>query len=118
MLNYLNKLFNNKYERRIKKPEKFYRNPISEECYALDINFVKFMIPRLELFKKEASEIIEYDFSIVDKILEGFKLYEQKWEWDNNIDDLEELKNVILKNNAIVDESMKLFAEHWKEFWW
>lgn len=118
MLRIFEKIFGDKYDRHMKKTDKFYTNPISEECWNLDWNFVKFMIPRLELFKKEASEIIEYDFSIVDKILEGFKLYEQKWEWDNNIDDLEELKNVILKNNAIVDESMKLFAEHWKEFWW
>lgn len=109
MLNYLNKLFNNKYERRMKKPEKFYRNPISEECYALDINFVEFMIPRLELFKKDASKWIVYDFSIVDKILVGFKLYKEIFDWKP--EDIE-------KNMTIVKESMKLFSEHWMEFGW
>lgn len=118
MLRIFERIFGDKYDRVMKKVDKTYTNVKSEECWNLDWNFVKFMIPRLELFKKEASKIIEYDFTIVDKILVGFKLYENKWEWDSGINDLEEIRQIFIKNNAIVDESMKLFAEHWRDFWW
>ena len=51
-----------KYERRMRKVNKFYNKPRSEECWNLDWNFMNFIVPRLELFKKDASEIIDYDF--------------------------------------------------------
>ena len=98
-----------KYERRMKKVNKFYNKPRSEECWNLDWNFINFIVPRLELFKKDASKIIDYDFSIVDKILEGFKLYQQKWDW--KVEDMEE-------NMKKVEKSMRIFAKHWREFWW
>ena len=109
MRNLLERIFGSKYDRRMKKAKKFYTNPYSEECYALDINFVEFMIPRLELFKKDASKWIVYDFSIVDKILVGFKLYKEIFDW--KLEDIE-------KKMTIVKESMKLFSEHWMEFGW
>ena len=98
-----------KYERRMKKVNKYNRNVVREECWNLDLGFVDYIVPRLEVFKEDASKIIEYDFSIVDKILEGFKLYQRKYDWD--IDDYE-------NNLKIVEKSMKLFAKHWMEFWW
>lgn len=118
MLKIFKRVFGDKYDRVMKKVDKHYTNVKSEECWNLDWNFVKFMIPRLELFKKEASKIIVYDFSIIDEILVGFKLYENKWNWEAGINDMEELKKIVIRNNKIVDKSMKLFAEHWKEFWW
>jgi hypothetical protein len=102
-------LKNNRYERHMKKPNKFYRNPISEECYNLDYSFIQFITPRLQMFRKEASKTIDYDFTILDTIINGFILYYSVFDWDvENIDN----------NNKIVKNSMKLFAEHWTEFWW
>ena len=109
MIRFLEKLFGDRYERRMKKPMQMITNPISEECWNLDLTFVEFMIPRLELFKREASKIIKYDFSIVDNILVGFKLYAAKFDW--NAEDYK-------KNIKVVEESMKVFSEHWMEFWW
>lgn len=103
------KIFGDSYDRHMKKPMRMYTNPVSEECYNLDLVFVDFMVPRLKLFKKEASEIIEYDFTIVDKIIEGFELFQNKFDWS-----LEEAE----ANYAKFQESMKLFAEHIAEFWW
>lgn len=102
-------MFKSKYDRRMKKILKFYDNPYSEECYSLDISFVEFMIPRLELFKEEASKWIVYDFTVVDEILKGFRLYKDIFDWES--DDIK-------KNMAVVNKSMKLFAKHWTEFGW
>lgn len=109
MLRILEKIFGDSYERHMKKPMRLYTKPISEECWNLDFSFIDFIVPRLELFKKEASEIIAYDFSIIDEILVGFRLYSTKYDWE-----IEDIK----KNMAIVKKSMKLFSEHWMEFGW
>lgn len=97
------------YDRRMKKVKKFYNKPIGEECFNLDLAFVDFMVPRLELFKKDASKVIDYDFIIIDEILKGFKLYQKKFDWE--LEDME-------KNMEIVRKSMDIFAEHLYEFWW
>ena len=74
MLYIFRKIFGDKYDRHMKKPMRFYTNPISEECWNLMIILIEFIIPRLKLFRKEASAIIEYDFTIVDRIIEGFEV--------------------------------------------
>lgn len=103
------KLFGDKYDRRMKKQRRFYTKPISEECWNLDMAFIEFIIPRLELFKTDASKIIVYDFDIIDQILEGFRLYQNKFDWE--VEEAKENYDKFLK-------SMKLFAEHIAEFWW
>ena len=104
-----NKIFGDEYDRAMKKPNRFYTNPIEQECWNLDLSFVEFMVPRLKLFREEASKIIKYDFTIVDRILEGFELYLSKFDWD-----VEDAKSNMKK----VQKSMNLFAKHWTEFWW
>lgn len=97
------------YDRVMKKVYKFYNKPKKEECYNLDLAFVDFMVPRLERFKEDAKGVIVYDFSIIDDILDGFRIYQKKFDW--------ELKDE--KENARrVKRSMELFAEHFSEFWW
>lgn len=98
-----------KFERKMKKVSKFYNNPLVEETYSLDLSFIEFIIPRLKLFKEKANQIIVYDFTIIDKILEGFELYLNIFEWS-----MDECKI----NMPKVKKSMKLFAEHWTEFGW
>lgn len=105
----IDKIFGDKYDRRMKKAKRFYTNPIDEETWNLDLTFVDFMVPRLRLFRERASKIIEYDFTIVDEIIEGFELYRHHFDWDDD-----SVKDNIKK----AQKSMKLFAEHWKEFWW
>jgi hypothetical protein len=106
-------LFNkkSKYDKRMKRPIKFYNSPISEECYNLDTSFINFIVPRLKLFKKDASRVIIYDFSIIDDILKGFELYQKVDEWEND-------KEIVAFNMKIVNKSMELFAKHWMEFNW
>lgn len=103
------KIFGDKYSRRMKKYHKLYTIPIEEETFSLDSNFIDFIVPRLELFKEKASKWIVYDFTIIDRILVGFKLYQSVYDWET--EDIE-------KNMTIVKESMKLFSEHWMEFGW
>lgn len=72
---------------------------MSEECWNLDLSFIEFIIPRLKMFKEEASKIIVYDFTIIDKILEGFELYRHIFDWDtSNVetvkDNLKKFKNL------------------------
>lgn len=109
MLYIFRKIFGDKYDRHMKKPMRFYTNPISEECWNLDDNFIEFIIPRLKLFRKEASAIIEYDFTIVDRIVEGFEVYRSKYDW--TIENAQE-------NMDKAQAAMDLFAKHWMEFWW
>lgn len=110
MMKYLfEKVFGDKYERHMKKPRRFYTKPISEECWNLDMSFIEFIIPRLELFKKEASKIIVYDFTIIDKILDGFRLYLTKSDWE--LDEVEQ-------NYKKFQTSMRLFAKNVQDFWW
>lgn len=103
------KLFGDKYERHMKKANHFYTKPIDEETWNLDLCFVDFMVPRLRLFKEKASNIIDYDFTIIDKIIEGFELYRHHYDWEDAS---------IKENLKKVQKSMRLFAEHWMEFWW
>lgn len=100
---------NNSYERRMKKPKKFYNSPRSEECWNVDLAFVEFMIPRLKLFKEDASKMIVYDFTIIDRILEGFELYKNKYDWTP--ENCEE-------NYAKFLASMELFKDNIIDFWW
>lgn len=106
------RIFGDKYDRRMKKVKKYNTNVLSEECWNLDTAFVDWIVPRLKVFRKEASRIIDYDFTVVDQIIEGFELYTSKFDWDLSDE------KVIKDNLKRVDNSMKLFAEHWREFWW
>lgn len=101
----------NEYERKMKKPLKFYNSPISEECWNLDSSFIDFIVPRLKLYRKDASRVIIYDFSIVDEIIEGFELYQDIYNWPSNPLEAQE-------NMKKVKHSMELFAKHWMEFNW
>ena len=112
MLRLIRKIFGDKYDRHMKKPNHFYANPVSEECWNLDLSFIEFIIPRLKMFKEEASKTIVYDFTIIDKILEGFELYRHIFDWDTtNVE-------IIKDNYKKVQESMDLFSKHWMEFGW
>ena len=99
----------NKIDREIAKVEKFYKKPRKVETWNLDFNIIQFLVPRLRLFKELSQEIIEYDYTIVDKILEGFELYLSVDDWETGD---------MIKNMEKVDKSMKIFSEHWREFWW
>ena len=112
MLRLIRKIFGDKYDRHMKKPNHFYANPVIEECWNLDLSFIEFIIPRLKMFKEEASKIIVYDFTIIDKILEGFELYRHIFDW--NTTNVETIKDNLKK----VQESMDLFSKHWMEFGW
>lgn len=101
----------NEYERKMKKPLKFYNSPISEECWNLDSSFIDFIVPRLKLYRKDASRVIIYDFSIVDEIIEGFELYQDIYNWPSDPHKAQE-------NMKKVRHSMELFAKHWMEFNW
>lgn len=109
MRNLFIRIFGDRYDRRMKKYHKLYTKPIEEETFSLDCNFIDFIVPRLELYKEKASKWIVYDFTIIDKILVGFKLYQSVFDW--KVEDIE-------KNMAIVKESMQVFAEHWMELGW
>lgn len=74
-----------KYDRVMKKCEKFYRNPKAEETYALDYTLISIIVPRLQLFIDKSSKVIDWDehtkYSKVDvikicsTIIEDFDYY-------------------------------------------
>ena len=51
-----------KYERHMRKINKFYEKPRSEETYALDLSIIEFILPRLQLFWEKSNRIIDWDF--------------------------------------------------------
>lgn len=51
-----------KYERVMKRCEKFYNHPKKEEVYDLSSTMIEFLIPRLELFLNESTKIIDWEF--------------------------------------------------------
>lgn len=97
------------YNRYLRRRKKFYNKPIVEESFNVDLAFIDFIIPRLELFEEEASKHIKYDFDLVREIIKGFRLYQNKFEWET--EDVQD-------NFKQVQRSMELFAAHFHEFWW
>ncbi len=91
-----------------RRTERFYNEPKAEECYNLNSSFIKFMLPRLKLFKKDASKVINYDFTIVDEIIEGFELF---FEYGDSLEEE-------IERNVKVDKAIELFSKHWRELWW
>lgn len=51
-----------KYDRVMKKCERFYNHPKPEEVYNLDCSITEFLIPRLKLFLDKSSKIVDWDF--------------------------------------------------------
>lgn len=51
------------------------------------------------MFKEEASKMIVYDFTIIDKIIEGFELYRHIFDWDTT--NVETVKDNLKKSSRI-----------------
>ena len=51
-----------KYDRIMKKCERFYNSPKVEEVYNLNCSMVDFLIPRLEIFLKESTKIVDWEW--------------------------------------------------------
>lgn len=49
-----------KYDRVMKKVNKFYQNPKKEELYNLDSSIIEFLIPRLNQFIIDSSTMIDW----------------------------------------------------------
>lgn len=74
-------------KRIFKKIYRFYENPASEELWDFHYSFLKFMIPRLEKFKVESDEIVDWQYhkdndnvdvlGTIDSIVEDFKFIEE-----------------------------------------
>ena len=80
------------------------------ELWALDITIVKFILPRLKLFRERLisfppSITFEEWKSILQKMIDGFEEYERRDEhpldWDTKK----------------IDEGMKLFVEYFHDLW-
>lgn len=97
------------------KYQKITRGFTDEELWNLDCTFIDWIIPRLKVFKKKTTGYPcdinspeEWD-EILDKIIKSFELYKDDSEFD-----LESIK----KNNEIIKEGFKLFAERIHNLWW
>lgn len=52
-----------KYDRVMKRCERFYNKPKVEEVYNLNCSIIDFLIPRLQLFLDKSSRIVDWDFN-------------------------------------------------------
>ncbi len=109
-----------KYERRMRRRQRIYSNPYSEECFSLNYSICEFIIPRLYLYKKEASQMIEYDFTKIDKMIAAFELYRDRpWEEaiaTHGVDEYQRLYSEVYLPQ--IEEGMKLFKDEFLSLWW
>lgn len=108
-----------KSKRIFKKINKFYGNPKSEEVWDFHNSFYDFMIPRLELFKKESDKIVDWHWhkendnvdvlGLIDSILEDFKyVRDNLYCFDDKV-----AKECIKRNSRAFKNLDKIFFYLW-----
>lgn len=107
-----------KYERHMRKADKFYANPFKEETYALDSNIIKFLLPRLKLFIEDSSRIVDWDSDDdhrkvkdnIPKIIADFQFYLDNYD-TNDFD-------TWLSAQERVEEGLRLLIEIYRMLGW
>jgi hypothetical protein len=107
---------------------KFYDNPKKFELWDLGFDFLRFIIPRLELFAKNTNSWPSYRFSkfedwqnAINKMIIAFKLLASL---DDNEDDNRrkeagiEYKKFTESKTGKIAEGLQLFSENILSLWW
>jgi len=88
------------------------------ECYSLDYTFALWLYPRLEVYKRDASTIVDLNYERIE--IDGV-LCSEMW----CVDKMIELLELFLKDESgweredeTLDELMKLFSKCWRFLWW
>lgn len=99
------------------KKQRLERGFDDTETWNLDVTISKFIVPRLKRYKELNNGIPaqfkskeEWD-KILDEMIEGFELYEDKWRinTDQNLTNLDEYKR---------KRAVKLLGEYYFDLWW
>lgn len=108
-----------KSKRIFKKVYKFYENPKPEEVWDFHDSFYKFMIPRLELFKRDSDTIVDWCWhkendnidvlAIIDSIIADFKYVQDNlYCFDDKV-----AKECIKRNSRALKNLNKIFFYLW-----
>lgn len=98
---------------RKKQPKRHGKYVPAKDTWNLDITIAKFVIPRLELFKKvidcypKQFDSMEEWYEVLDKMITAFKAISCK----TGIQRSEEEK-------LIINEGLDLFRKHYNDLWW
>lgn len=109
-----------RYEKVMKKCNHFYDNPKKEETWSLYPSINRFLIPRLKLFLKESSTIVNWDYH---KTAHGIdvprkiKRIIRMLEYVDKHHDAFDIK-MSEKCQYYIDESFKLLSEIYFYLWW
>lgn len=84
-----------KYDKIMKKVDKFYQNPRHEELYNLDCSIIEFLLPRLRLFIKDSSSVVDWNahkeegidvIKSIESIIADFEfILDNKWSYDKDL---------------------------------
>lgn len=87
------------------------------DVYNLNMTIVKFILPRLELFRKvtdsypiEMKSLNEWD-DVLDKMITAFRLIYESY---TRVKNPEEIK----KDYKIIEEGLDLFRKYFYDLWW
>ena len=108
----------NKQRTKKYKQQRLERGFDDSELWNLDSTIAQFITPRLKAFKEYTqsypggvSGFIEWKM-ILDQMVEGFELWQNHWEWENDND-----QNIINEKRHKVDIALELFKEQSFELW-
>lgn len=109
-----------KYDRIMKKCNHFYDNPKVEETWCLYPSISRYLVPRLKLFLKESSKIVNWDYhkethnvDIPRKIRKIILMLEYVDKHSDTFD-----RRIADKCQYYIDESFKLLGEIYFYLWW
>lgn len=108
-----------KYDRVMKKVNKFYLNPKKEELYNLDSSIIDYLIPRLDQFMTDSIEHIDWSFhkehdnvdvieTIKAIIVDLIYIRDNKYEFDANI-----AKECLKRSKRVFNKLDKIFFYLW-----
>jgi hypothetical protein len=100
------------------KKQRIERGFDDSELWNLDSTIAQFITPRLKAFKEYTQsypggmESFEKWKEILDQMVEGFELWQNHWEWENESD-----QNIINEKRHKVDVALELFHKHFFDLW-
>ena len=80
----------------------------SSELWSLDYTIARFIIPRLEAFKEEASEVVVIDDIPIDEMLEALRLIVKDGEGEV----------ISVKDEETITEGLIMLAKHLRALWY